>query len=235
MGGMDDPAADFRARMFDEGWLDVENNPTIQGYLDALQRENQESMDYGMSASYSPFAGGGTMGNSGANLMERLRVGDDYNENLLNQQSGALMDAYGQNLQAALGASGQEVDLLNALRGAGANMYGSDAAKQAALGSARIGAAASRYASDKSASTARRGQTLDAALALQGLNRQAGMDRMSAAGNWLGGYSPAAAQWGTQKSVSTTPAQSGGLSGLLTGGMGGALSGAGFGTKMGWK
>ena len=95
--GINTANTDYEKKVLSDYYLDLENNPYHQGYLDSMQAENTEALGRAQAETVAPFVGaGGTMGMSGINAATRQGVADDYGENLGNQIAQYNAAIYGQ-------------------------------------------------------------------------------------------------------------------------------------------
>lgn len=140
----------------DDARLDPADDPTMQSYLDALEREALERREDDLNLVAGRYDRGGMFGSS-LRALEQGGIRDDYEENLLNANAAALFGARNDALDRRLDATGMM---------SGAELTREQiAAQRAASASA---AAASRYGTDKSYDLGMAGLDLERALGFRG-------------------------------------------------------------------
>jgi hypothetical protein len=211
-------------------YLDVKNNPYVQGYTNALQKDWRESLGQGLSQVSSPFLSGSTLGQTGIHAATRQNFGneamEDLNDQLAKSYFGLYTQERGSQDTVNQGISGRT----NQLVGAAGSAYGADRQLQgvkvqanSALQQARM---AQQLGYDKLAA--------DLMIQYEQLNQQASdMDRLISMGygNLVGQYMQG---FGSQDSTQTQQGpKTSQLGGFLQGAAGGVLGGAGIGQMFG--
>jgi hypothetical protein len=107
-------------------YLDVANNPYVQGYANAVSRDFQENLRQGLSEVSSPFSSGSTLGQSGIHADTRGRYfsegQEDLGDTLAKTYFGVHEAERGRQQQTSGDISGRT----NQLVGSAASAYGAD-------------------------------------------------------------------------------------------------------------
>jgi hypothetical protein len=211
-------------------YLDINNNPYVKGYTQALTSDWEKALNKGLSAVSSPFLSGSTLGQTGMHGATRAGYAGESQRGLTNELAKGYFGLYGQERgsqdatnQALSGRTNQLVSSAGSAYGADRQLQGVRVQANSALQQAKM-AQALGY------------DQLAAQMMFQyeQLNQQAvDMERLLAGGygnlvgQYLGGFGE---QTGTQ--TQQGPKQSS-LGGFLQGAAGGALTGAGIGNLFG--
>lgn len=250
----DTPQTEWEKWVTSQGFQDVANNPLLKSQREAISQEFREEMEQSLSESFAPFAQGGTMGMTGANVMERMRLADMYGEDLANALTQGDVAFRAQNLGAGVAADqahsariGQGIQaggqMFGASAAAAASKYGSLTRALSGMYGADVASAASRYATlmglqGQLAGIEMQGKIASAQNRMQGaaLRSQNAFnlfDRefdvannpLAYASSWITQMNPAYQSWATQYQKGPHVSQTGAG---MTGGLGGLLMGLGL-------
>jgi hypothetical protein len=202
-------------------YLDLENNPYVKQYTEALTQDFNEGLGLASSHLQGAFAGGGTMGMSGALASSMGRLADDWGEDLSNQIAESYFGLYQSERQLM-----NDIDAI--LSGRTESLIGAEAAKYSAdqsLKAAQATANATRYAASLASQLGYDQLAWEMTSFTEELNMKAYELSLYAGSGYLSGVSGALGGFGT--SYGTGPYVSP-FSSALQGGAGGAFLGGGL-------
>ena len=86
---------DYEADVLSGKYLDLENNPYMQDYIDAIKRDAEEELQFASGQLASPFAGAGaTMGMTGIHAAQQGRLASEWGEDVQDTIAGVYKETY---------------------------------------------------------------------------------------------------------------------------------------------
>ena len=161
-----------------DNFMDIAGNQYLQDAKAATGQQLGEQFDRMRGESLAPFANNNTLGMSGAGMLSRQNMMDDWTQNMANTYANMDYQQYNQNLAHQGNIAGQFEGTRQAGIGALASVEGSRLAAGANKYGSKLAAIASMYGSDASAGASRYGSRLGHNASVYGSHQAAGAQRM---------------------------------------------------------